>query len=56
MPIGAEANATGFEISSSMLSNIPQNLLKGSKVSGIPPRCMKDSSDEEDETSGEREL
>lgn len=55
MPSGAEAKATGLEISSSMFSSIPQNRENGSSVSGMAPRLRKDSSDEEDECMGERE-
>ena len=55
MPSGAEAKATGLEISSSMFSSMPQNRENGSSVSGMAPRLRKDSSDEEDECMGERE-
>lgn len=55
MPSGAEAKATGLEISSSMFSSMPQKRENGSSVSGMAPRFRKDSSDDEEECMGERE-
>lgn len=57
--MGALAKATGFEISSSMLSSIPQKREKGSSVSGARPKLMYDSpisvpEDEDDECKGDR--
>jgi hypothetical protein len=54
----AVAKATGFEISSSILSNFPQNLEKGSSVSGIAPKLIYDPpasvpDEDDDECRGE---
>ena len=59
--MGALANATGLEISSSILSSIPQNLENGSRVSGAAPKLTYDSpisvlvpDDEEEECNGDK--
>lgn len=57
--MGAVAKATGFEISSSILSSIPQNRENGSSVSGGTPKLMYDSpisvpDDEEEECRGDK--
>lgn len=55
IPNGAEANATGLEMSSNIFSSIPQKRENGSSVSGIAPRLRNDSSEEEEELRGDRE-
>lgn len=57
--MGALAKATGFDISSSILSNIPQNIENGSRVSGAAPKLTYDSpisvpDDDDEEYRGDK--
>jgi hypothetical protein len=51
--IGAEAKITGLLTSSSIFSNLPQNLENGSSVSGTPPRLRNESSDDDEDMRGD---